>query len=245
MVNGPSPGPAPADQAPGQQLPADPIQLADMAPPETAQEGPQGGWRLDYAADGASRPAGAQHVGVVNAVSSGQSRSHQRHHLVAGVGSAWGATQVQVPVNQFGQAQMPAQRGWQDQPSIGHQAVVVKAIWMRSGWSSASIFWVLLAWGRFPVSKAIIPDAQEHFLTPSAHRDTHLFGGLGVTPKRRWVAAAAVPENLSATTSRAPPQHLTQKAGRIRQYHLMLCGQDAALGTGTLRPRGTASTTQN
>ena len=52
---------------------------------------------------------------------------------------------------------------------------------MRSGWSSASIFWVLLAWGRFPVSKAIIPDAQEHFLTPSAHRDTHLFGGLGVT----------------------------------------------------------------
>ena len=51
---------------------------------------------------------------------------------------------------------------------------------MRSGWSSASIFWVLLAWGRFPVSKAIIPDAQEHFLTPSAHRDTHLFGGLGL-----------------------------------------------------------------
>ena len=37
-----------------------------------------------------------------------------------------GATQVQVPVNQFGQARMPAQRGWQDQPSIGHQAVVVK-----------------------------------------------------------------------------------------------------------------------
>ena len=32
---------------------------------------------------------------------------HQRHHLVAGVGSAWGATQVQVPVNQLGQAQMP------------------------------------------------------------------------------------------------------------------------------------------
>ena len=55
-----------------------------------------------------------------------------------------------------------------------------KAIWMRSGWSSASIFWVLLAWGRFPVSKAIIPDGQEHFLTPSAHRDTHLFGGLGL-----------------------------------------------------------------
>ncbi len=125
MVNGPSPGPAPADQAR-----ASSSRLTRSSwrtwPPETAQEGPQGGWRLDYAADGASRPAGAQHVGVVNAVSSGQSRRHQRHHLVAGVGSAWGATQVQVPVNQFGPAQMPAQRGWQDQPSIGHQAVVVK-----------------------------------------------------------------------------------------------------------------------
>ena len=40
---------------------------------------------------------------------------------------------------------------------------------------------MLLAWGRFPVSKAIIPDGQEHFLTPSAHRDTHIFGGLGLS----------------------------------------------------------------
>ena len=119
-------GSGPSRPGPGQQLAAHPIQLADLAPPEAAQEGPQGGWCLDHAADGASRPAGAQHVGVVDAVSSGQSRSHQRHHLVAGVGSAWGATQVQVPVNQFGQSQMLAQRGWQDQPSIGHQAVVVE-----------------------------------------------------------------------------------------------------------------------
>ena len=50
---------------PGQQLAAHPVQLADMAPPEAAQEGPQGGGRLDHAAERASRPAGAQHVGVV------------------------------------------------------------------------------------------------------------------------------------------------------------------------------------
>ena len=59
-----------------------------------------------------------------------------------------------------------------------------KVIWMRSGWSSGSICWVLLVSGRFPVSKAIIPDGQEHFLTPSAHRDTHIFGGLGLNPDR-------------------------------------------------------------
>ena len=75
-------------------------------------------------------------------------------------------------------------------PALATRRWSSKAIWMRSGWSSASIFWVLLAWGRFPVSKAIIPDAQEHFLTPSAHRDTHLFGGLGLKHvlRRDWIA---------------------------------------------------------
>ena len=39
---------------------------------------------------------------------------------------------------------------------------------------------MLLVSGRFAVSQTIIPEAQEHFLTPSAHRDTHIFGGLGL-----------------------------------------------------------------
>ena len=65
-------GSRPGLPGPGQQLAAHPVQLADVAPPETAQERPQGGWRLDYAADGASRPAGAQHVGVVDAVAARQ-----------------------------------------------------------------------------------------------------------------------------------------------------------------------------
>ena len=72
MVNGPSPGPAPADQARASSSRLTRSSWRTWPPPEAAQEGPQGGWRLDYAADGASRPAGAQHVGVVNAVSSGQ-----------------------------------------------------------------------------------------------------------------------------------------------------------------------------
>ena len=39
---------------------------------------------------------------------------------------------------------------------------------------------MLLVSGWFCVFKTIIPDAQEHFLTPSARRNTHLFGGLGL-----------------------------------------------------------------
>ena len=71
MVRGASTGPAPAARARASSS-AHPIQLTDVAPPEAAQEDPQGGWRLDHVADGASRPAGAQHVGVVNAVAASQ-----------------------------------------------------------------------------------------------------------------------------------------------------------------------------
>ena len=59
-------GSGPSRPGLGQQLPAHPVQLADMAPPETAQEGAQGGGRLDRAAQGAGCPPGAQHIGVVN-----------------------------------------------------------------------------------------------------------------------------------------------------------------------------------
>ena len=56
-----------------------------------------------------------------------------------------------------------------------------KAMRMRSGWWRGSIYWVLLVSGWFSISKTIIPDAQEHFLTHSTRRDTHLFGGFGLT----------------------------------------------------------------
>ena len=108
MVNGPSPGPAPAaqDPGPGQQLPAHPIQLADVAPPEAAQESSQGGWRLDYAADGASCPAPTQHVGVVNEVAPSQRRGHQGQQLVSRVRPPRRVSQVDVAIDDFTQAQV-------------------------------------------------------------------------------------------------------------------------------------------
>ena len=110
----------------GQQLPAHPIQLAHVAPPEAAQEGPQGGRRLDHAAQHLPNPASAQHIGVVNAVATSQRRRHQGQHLVAGVGSARSAAQVNVAVNQLGQTQALGQGDRQEQPSIGHQTVISK-----------------------------------------------------------------------------------------------------------------------
>ena len=58
---------------------------------------------------------------------------------------------------------------------------------MQSGWSSGSIYWVLLVWGGVCVFKTIIPEAQEHCLTPSARRHTRLLGGLGLRCKIRMV----------------------------------------------------------
>ena len=162
MVSGPSPGPAPA--VPG--VPAHPVELTDVAPPEAAQKGAQGGWRLDRGAQGAGRPPGAQ-----PSAASMQSPP-AKEHLVPRVGPPRRAAQVEALLDEFGQAHHAATalltRRWSS-----------KAIWMRSGCSSGSICWVLLFWGRSSVSKTIIPDAKEHFLTPSPCRDAHPFGGLG------------------------------------------------------------------
>ena len=118
-------GSRPSLPGPGQQLPDHPVQLADMAPAEAAQKGAQGGWRLDYTANGASRTAAAQRVGV-DAVAAGQGGGHQGHQLVAGVGPAGSVAQVQVAVNQLGQTQVMHQGDRQEQTGVCHQAVIVK-----------------------------------------------------------------------------------------------------------------------
>ena len=125
-MNGASPGPAPACHARASNWLAHPVELTDVAPPEAAQEGAQGGWRLDRAAQGAGRPPGAQHIGVVDAVAAGQRGGHQSHHLVAGVGPPRGAAEIEVMVYEFPQTQVLGEGGRQEQAGIGHQAVVVK-----------------------------------------------------------------------------------------------------------------------
>ena len=89
--------------------------------------------------------------------------------------------EVEVTVNEFTQAHVLGQGGRKEQPALLTRRWSSKAIWMRSGCSSGSICWVFLVSGRFPLSKTIIPDAKEHFLTPSPRRDAHLFGGLGLS----------------------------------------------------------------
>ena len=86
-----------------QQLPAHPVQLANVAPTEAAQEGSQGGWRLDRAAQGAVPVRNASASSMVDASQRG---SDQGHHLVAGVGPARGVTQIQALLHQLGKAEV-------------------------------------------------------------------------------------------------------------------------------------------
>ena len=97
-----------------------------MPPPEAAQERPQGGWRLDHTAQNPGRPASAQRVGVGDAVAAGQRRGHQGHNLVASVRPARRISEVNVTVDEFTQTQVLGEGGRKEQPSIGHQAVVVE-----------------------------------------------------------------------------------------------------------------------
>ena len=57
---------------------------------------------------------------------------------------------------------------------------------MPSGWLRGSIYWVLLFWDRFSVSKTIISEAQEHFLVSAGPRHTPSFGGLGLNRSLRF-----------------------------------------------------------
>ena len=123
MVNGASPGSRPSGPGTGQQLAAHPVQLADVAPAEAAQESAQCGWRLYRTVENTGRSSGAQRIGVVDAVAARQRRGDQGHHLVSRVRPPRRIPQVEVMVNQLTQAQ--GQGGRKEQPIVD-QAVVVE-----------------------------------------------------------------------------------------------------------------------
>ena len=118
------------------------------------------------------RPAGAQHVGVVNAVAASQRRRHQGQHLVAGVRPPRGIAQVEALLNQLGQAQVPGQGGGKDQPGIGYQTVVVKGDLDAVGMVKvvASIECSLFRVG-FVIPKPLSPKHRSTFL-PLQHAAT-------------------------------------------------------------------------
>ena len=149
-----------------------------MPPPETAQEGAQGGWRLDHAAENTDRPTSTQRISVVDEVAARQRGSDQRQQFVPRVRPPRCAAEVEVMVDEFPQAQVLCKGGRQEQAGIGHQAVVVKddadtvgiILWQHL--LGAPCFRAVFCF------KTILPDSEEH---PLASSRTVPGGGFGVS----------------------------------------------------------------
>ena len=126
MVNGPSPGPAPASQARASNSRLTRSSWRTWPHRKLRRKVPRVDGAFTTQPKSAGRPAGAQHVGVIAAVAASQRGRHQGHNLVPRVRPTRGIAQVEALLYQLGQAEMQGQGGWQDQPSIGHQTVVIK-----------------------------------------------------------------------------------------------------------------------
>ena len=119
-------GSRPSGPSPGQQLPAHPVELTDVAPPEAAQKGAQGGWRLDRGAQGAGRPPGAQRIGVVDAVAASQRRHDQGHILSPALARPGARPRSRHCWTSSGRPRCWGEGGRKEQTGIGHQSVVVE-----------------------------------------------------------------------------------------------------------------------
>ena len=126
MVNGASPGPAPAAQARASSSRLTRSSWRTWPHRKLRRKVP----RVDGAL---TVPPRVQAVPPVRNTSTSSMQSPpamaeatRGHQLVSGVGPPRRAAQVKVMVNEFLQAQMPGEGGRQEQTGIGHQAVIVK-----------------------------------------------------------------------------------------------------------------------
>jgi hypothetical protein len=105
----------------------------------------------------------AQHVGVVDAVATGQQRVHQRQDLAAGPVVTWPVAQVDQLVDDRLHAKPLGQRGRQQQPGVGDRMIVIdgdhEPIEAVGGWHRES---ALLIGTDGRLSNAILP-AQRPF----------------------------------------------------------------------------------
>lgn len=163
-----------------QQLAADHVELACVAPRERTQEGAHRRRRGDAVAEHGAGGAGAQGVDIVDAVTAGQGAHDQGQALVGHMRLPGGRAEVDVVLEQLGQAQPAGQAGRRQQPGIGDQARVVEGRALDGKG--------VRSWHRTGVLRLSIPgSSQPQFLSS----DGHLFGLLSrrSTGQDRWIRA--------------------------------------------------------
>jgi hypothetical protein len=103
------------------------VELAGRAPGERARERAQRRRRGNPVAEQLAGGSGPQPVGIVDPLAAGQGRVDQRHGLVAGVGGARRAAQIDVLVDQLPEHEPLGQGGGQDEAGVGDRVVVIEA----------------------------------------------------------------------------------------------------------------------
>ena len=119
-------GSGPGGPGAGEQRATDAVELADVAPAEAAEKGAERGRRLDGASENALCAAGAQRIGVVDAIAARQRGGDECRDLVSRVRPARCVAEVEVTVDELPQAETFGERGRQQQARVGHQAVVIE-----------------------------------------------------------------------------------------------------------------------
>jgi hypothetical protein len=98
---------------PRQKLATDPVDLADVAPAEAAQERAEGGRRLQGEAEDPDRPTRAQRIRVVDAVAAREGRHDEAQELVTAVRPTGAGPELEVPLDEVPQAEPRGQGGRQ------------------------------------------------------------------------------------------------------------------------------------
>ncbi len=106
---------------PGEEMAGHGVELADMAPAEAAQEGAQGGRRLDDEPEDIRRVARLERGCIVDAVAASERGEDQGQELVTDVRPAGGPTEIQEPLDQSLQTQVGGEGGGQQQARVGHE----------------------------------------------------------------------------------------------------------------------------
>jgi hypothetical protein len=177
----------------GEEMPADPVELADVAPAEAAQERAEGGRRLDRVTEDPRRPAGPQGVGVVDAVTAGERRGDERKQLVADVRPTDHLPEVQVRLDELAQAEMGGERGRQEEPGVGHQAIVVEGRIQPVEAVRRSHLSGVLLFGSVVAQQPHRPSSEGHlFASPDSR----------ISPGHRWIRANLPGAKFDGATGR-------------------------------------------
>src|SRR5450759_1551857 len=170
-------------------MPSDGVELADVAPAEAAQERAERRGRLDREAEDPSRAARPERGRVVDAVTARERRHDEREQLVADVRPTDRLPEVPVRIDELAQAEMRAEGGRQEEPGVGHQAIVVEGcVEAVEAVRRSHLSGVLLA-GSVVAQQPHRPSSEGHlFACPDSR----------ISPGLRWIRAYAAELRASA-----------------------------------------------